>query len=386
MPTTVTILGATGSIGRSALDVARSHPGRFRVAGLAARTNIDLLVRHIDEFRPDCVAVGDLAAARELRERRPGVEVLPGPEGVEEIAARRVDVVLCGMVGAAGLRSVLSAIRAGNRVALANKEPMVMAGELIMREAARAGVTVLPVDSEHSAIFQCIEGRELDEVHRVYLTASGGPFYGRTHESLMDVTPEEAVRHPTWDMGQKISVDSATLMNKGLEVIEAMRLFGFPLDRIEVIIHPQSIMHGFVEFVDGNFLAQLGPTDMRLPIQFALTWPERVQSPVGRLELTSLKGITFAAPDFSEFPCLGLALDAARQGGTAPTVLNAANEVAVEAFCKRSMAFPRIAEVVEGVLEHGGFTQADALETILAADEEARRRAREFVLQLGAPL
>lgn len=383
MATRLTILGSTGSIGRSALDVVRSHPGRFDVAGLAAHSNVEVLSQQIAEFQPEAVAVFDEKAAAELASRNLGPEVWADSEGIEALAGYDVDVVLIGIVGAAGLKAVLSAIEAGNRVALANKEPLVMAGRLIMERARNRGVKVVPVDSEHSAVFQCLEGHRAEDVHRVYLTASGGPFYGRPRAMLRDVTPEEATRHPTWDMGAKISVDSATLMNKGLEVIEAMWLFGLPLETIGVVIHPQSIVHSLVEFRDGNILAHLGVTDMKLPIQFALTWPERVESPMARLELAAIKEITFATPDFSEFPCLGHALDAARRGGTAPTVLNAANEVAVEAFCSGRIPFLRIPDVVEAVMDASSYEEGYALETVLSADAEGRGMAEAAVQRFG---
>lgn len=386
MATQLTILGSTGSIGKSALEVLRNDPGRYEVVGLAAGSNVDLLAEQIDEFHPRHVAVYDESAAAELAKARPGADILVGPEGVEELAGMPLDVVLCGMVGAVGLKAVLRAIRAGNRIALANKEPLVMAGKLIIDEARRCQVPVIPVDSEHSAVFQCLQGHRIEDVYRLHLTASGGPFYGRPWDSLRDVTPEEATKHPTWDMGAKISVDSATLMNKGLEVIEAMWLFGLGIDKISVIIHPQSIVHSLVEFFDGSILAHLGVTDMKLPIQFALTWPERVKSPLARLDLTHMEDITFAAPDFSQFPCLGYALEAARQGGTAPAMLNAANEVAVEAFCRRRVPFPHIAEVVRDVMETATTTDDYDLDTILDADAEARRLAELAVRSAGVRL
>ena len=382
MPTRIVILGSTGSIGRSALDVVRAHPGRFEIVGLSAQSNTSLLAVQAHEFNPKLVAVGGSNSAVNTGAFG-GATVFQGPQAVAELAAHPCDLVLCAIVGAAGLVPVLNAIDAGNRVALANKEPMVMAGPLIMERAHARGVRVLPVDSEHNAIFQCLEGHSLDEVHRIHLTASGGPFYGKPRESLRGVTPEQAVRHPTWNMGAKISVDSATLMNKGLEVIEAMHLFGLPLDRFKVVIHPQSIVHSLVEFVDGGMLAHLGVTDMRLPIQFALTWPERVKSQIARLDLAALSPITFAEPDFSEFPCLALAFEAARRGGTAPAILNAANEAAVEAFREGRIAFLDIARVVEEVLESAPQGRELDLESVLAADANARRLARAAVETTG---
>lgn len=374
MPIRVTILGATGSIGTSAIDVIRRDPERYDVVGLSSNSNAAALVELAREFRPDAVYIGiespDITA---------GCEVLRGEQGLAELASRKADIVLCGVVGAAGLRPVLAAIEAGNRVGLANKEPMVMAGRLIMDRASARGVRILPVDSEHNAIFQCLEGHAVAEVHRVYLTASGGPFYGWDRSSMAEVTAAQAVRHPTWDMGAKISVDSATLMNKGLEVIEARWLFGLSLDQICVLIHPQSVVHSLVEFKDGNMLAHLGVTDMRLPIQFALNWPERVRSCVARLDLANMKAITFAEPDFSAFPCLRLAIEAARSGGTAPAVLNAANETAVTAFIEGRLTFLDIATVVEHTLNEVSIGVCDDLESVLEADSESRRAAERMI-------
>lgn len=347
----ICILGSTGSIGRSALDVVRRHPDRFEVSGLAAHSNHALLAEQIAEFHPATAVLADEEAAARLRRDCPNTTVLSGPGGLEELASKPVDVVLCAVVGAVGLKPILRAIEAGSRIALANKEPLVMAGALILEHARAHGVAITPVDSEHSAIFQCLHGHRPEDVACIFLTASGGPFYGRKRESLAQVSPEEAASHPTWNMGKKISVDSATLMNKGLEVVEAMWLFGLSVDRIHVVIHPQSIVHGLVEFNDGSILAHLGLTDMKFPIEFALAWPERMASPMGRLDLARARQLTFAAPDFSEFPCLGYALDAARQGGTATSILNAANETAVQAFCGHRLAFLEIAEVVRRVME-----------------------------------
>ena len=379
----ITIFGSTGSIGASALKVVREHPGELEVAGLAAHSNVDELARQIEEFHPTHVAVADSEAAAQLRARFPKVAISDGQNSVADLAAMEVDVALFGMVGSVGLRAILTAIASGNCVALANKEPMVMAGRLIMSEAARRGVTVLPVDSEHNAIFQCLQGNAIEDVRRVYLTASGGPFYGRSRESLRDVSAEEAANHPTWDMGAKISIDSATLMNKGLEIIEAMWLFGLPLETVEVLVHPQSVVHGLVEFNDGHILAHMGLTDMTLPIQFALMWPNRVESPMGRLDLTAIQSLSFAAPDFSEFPCLGHARAAAKQGGTAGAVLNAANEVAVEAFLARRIPFPAIAQIVEQCLDAGesrGLIRSEGgLKGILNVDAEARQLAHSLL-------
>ena len=375
----ITVLGSTGSIGRSTLDVVRHYPGRFEVVALAAHANIDLLEKQIAEFHPAQVVVVDKDAGAELARRLPGISLSVGAAALCEVAAIPVDVMLCAVVGAAGLRPITAAIDAGNRVAIANKEPVVMAGRLILERARQRGVEILPVDSEHNAIFQCLHGHRIEDVRCIHLTASGGPFYGKPREVLRDVSPEQAAKHPTWNMGRKISVDSATLMNKGLEVIEAMWLFGLPLEKIEVVIHPQSIVHSLVEFNDGSILGHLGITDMKFPILFALTWPERVESPMGRLNLTHMRELTFAAPSFDDFPCLALALRAARMGGTAPAVLNAANEVAVAAFCSHQLHFLQIADVVRHVLETSPIENDSDLETIEGADDAARREARRFI-------
>lgn len=382
-PRHITILGSTGSIGRNALDVVRNSPGAYVVDALAANANVDLLAAQIREFAPRAVAVHDRGAAAKLREMMPGLDVLEGQKGLAEAAARPVDTVLCAVVGAAGLPPLLAAIDAGNRIALANKEPLVMAGELIMARAARRGVDILPVDSEHSAIFQCLGGRrDASGVRCILLTASGGPFYGRTREELGGITPEQAARHPRWRMGAKISVDSATLMNKGLEIIEAMHLFGVPHDRIGVVIHPESVVHGLVEFFDGNILAQMGVTDMRAPIGYALAFPGRAAEPVERLDLAKLGSLTFAAPDTAAFPCLDLARGAARQGGGAPAVLNGANEQAVAAFCAGRIPFLAIGDVVAGALDRASDCPGGTLAEILDADRRARAAADEIITRL----
>lgn len=383
MPRRVTILGSTGSIGRSALEVIRQYPGEFEIVGLAAHSSAELLAEQAAEFRPKRVALVDADAASRFETLLPAARVESGAEALEALAAAPADTVLCAMVGAVGLKPLLRAIEAGNNIAIANKEPLVMAGALILERARERGVRVLPVDSEHNAIFQCLQGHRVEDVRCIHLTASGGPFYGRPREALRNVTPEEAARHPRWNMGTKISVDSATLMNKGLEVIEAMWLFGVPAQKIEVIIHPQSIVHSLVEFTDGSILAHLGLTDMKFPIQYALTWPDRAQESMGRLDLAAVKELTFAAPDFAEFPCLRLALEAARAGGTAPALLNAANEAAVEAFCARRITFLSISEVVGEVMSAIAPVQDAGLEGVVAADCAARVRAREAIERLG---
>jgi 1-deoxy-D-xylulose-5-phosphate reductoisomerase len=376
MPRRVTILGSTGSIGNSALDVLRRYPDKLSLHALSTRSDIAQLAQQVAEFSPAHVAIMDEVAAQTFSQSHPDVTVHLGIDGLCDLAALDTDVVLCGVVGAIGLCPILKALESGNRVALANKEPMVMAGKLIMDTARAHGVEVLPVDSEHNAIFQCLSGHETKDVYKIHLTASGGPFYRQPRETLADVAPEQAANHPTWDMGEKISIDSATLMNKGLEIIEAMWLFDVPLEKIDVVIHPQSIIHSLVEFTDGSILAHLGVTDMTLPIQYALTWPERVDMPMARLDLTTMKAITFDAPDFAEFPCLSLALEAARTGGTAGAVLNAANEVAVEAYRNHEIPFLAISDIVEQVLKHCTIGDASSLAVILEADTEARIAAK----------
>lgn len=384
MPIQISILGCTGSIGRSALDVVRSNPDHFKVVALAAHSNIDLLKKQIQEFKPEYVAVGDQEAAKHINGRSDlDVTVWSGESGIERLASIEVDVALCAIVGAAGLKPMLKVVESSKRIAIANKEALVMAGGIVMDRARERGVEVLPVDSEHSAIFQCLHGHKIDEVKAIHITASGGPFYGLPREELAKVLPEQATKHPTWDMGAKISVDSATLMNKGLEVIEATWLFDLPLETFQVIIHPQSIVHSLVEFDDGNILAHLGVTDMRFPIQLALTWPKRVKSSFGRLDLTKLRKLTFAAPDFTEFPCLKYALQAAESGGTAPAILNAANEEAVDAFCQHRIGFLNISEVVAQVMEKCNATGNVDLDEILNADYEARRSSEEIIQKLG---
>jgi 1-deoxy-D-xylulose-5-phosphate reductoisomerase len=379
----ISILSSTGSIGRSALEVVRQYPDRFEVVALGAGGNTELLARQIAEFKPAYAAVANEAKALSLRETFPETRILGGMQGFEEAAQIGVDTVLCAMVGAVGLHPLVKAIEAGNRVAVANKEPFVMAGCCVMEMAAERGVDVLPVDSEHNAIFQCLLGHRKEDLRCIHLTASGGPFYGRDRETLADVKPEQAAKHPTWDMGTKISVDSATLMNKGLEIVEAMWLFGLPQDQIEVIIHPQSIVHSLVEFRDGNILAHLGVTDMKFPILYALTWPDRVDTCMDRLNLATMKDLSFHAPDFGEFPCLALARQAAADGGTATAILNAANEEAVGAFCRHEIGFLDISRIVEVVRETCPHSPDYSLDAVLAADEEARVKARDAMVKIG---
>ncbi|MBL0176548.1 MAG: 1-deoxy-D-xylulose-5-phosphate reductoisomerase [Ignavibacteria bacterium] len=371
---TLAIFGSTGSIGTSTLDVVRQHPGRFRVRYLTAHRNAALLCAQAREFAPDAVAVVDPASAREAREiLGSSVDVLSGMDGLLELARREdYDTLVSSLVGFAGMLPTIAAIQSGHDIALANKETLVVAGEIISRLLERHGVALAPVDSEHSAIWQCLAGEPPHSVAKLILTASGGPFRGRSREDLADVTREEALRHPNWTMGSKITIDSATLMNKGLEVIEAHWLFRVPPERIEVIVHPQSIIHSMVEFADGSVKAQLGLPDMKLPIQYALSHPDRFAVPGPRLDLLELRRLTFEEPDLETFRCLALAYEALAAGGTAPACLNAANEIAVQAFLDGRIGFLDIARVIEESLAAIPAVDAADIESIIATDAETR--------------
>ena len=377
----ISILGSTGSVGRSTLSLADMNPDRFRVVGLAALKNADLLLEQARKYSPLAVALHDREQAAWLRQRLPGTPVLEGQEGVSKLAADlEADMVVAAISGAAGLIPTLAAIRGGRDVALANKETLVMAGELVMREARDAKVRLLPVDSEHSAIHQCLNGEKEAQVKRILLTASGGPFFGRSLRELGEVTVEEALNHPTWKMGPKITVDSATLMNKGLEVIEAHHLFGLRPGQVEIVIHPQSVIHSMVEFVDGAIMAQLGITDMRLPVGYALTFPDRRNLPVPSLDLFALPPLEFHPPDPVKFPCLRLAGAALQQGRTYPAALNAANEVAVGLFLEGRIPFADIPGVIEGVLDRHRPQDPDSLGVVLEVDGRSRQEANELAL------
>jgi len=387
----VSILGSTGSIGESALSVARHLKKSLRICGLAAGGNVKSLARQAAEFRPEWVALADSAKAGwlkgqlgRLRGKRP--RLLAGPRALEELASRPgADMVLSSVVGAAGLLPTLAANRSGKDIALANKETLVAAGQLVSELCRRHQVALLPVDSEHNAIFQCLAGiGDRRELRRLILTASGGPFRRSTMVQLRKVSRAQALKHPTWAMGPKITVDSSTLMNKGLEVIEAHWLFRLPYDQISVVVHPQSVIHSMVETVDGSVLAQMGPTDMRLPIQFAFTYPRRMPPPLRPLDFFSLHALTFEAPDLERFPCLGLAYRAGRLAGSAPAALNAANEVAVGAFLKGKLDFLGIPAVLKKVLDHfvklpATRRAADTLDQILSADRWARQEAESLL-------
>ncbi|HJC40200.1 MAG TPA: 1-deoxy-D-xylulose-5-phosphate reductoisomerase [Candidatus Intestinimonas pullistercoris] len=370
----ISLLGSTGSIGRQTLDVAAACG--FSVAALTAHRSGALLEEQARRFQPELAVCVDPAAAADLKVRLADtpVRVASGPEGLLEAAALpSADTVVTAVVGVAGLEPTLAAIRAGKRIALANKETLVCAGELVMDQAEAHGAEIVPVDSEHSAIFQCLQGcRDRGEVRRLILTASGGPFFGWSREALAGVTPAQALKHPNWSMGAKITVDSATLMNKGLEYIEAMRLYWMPPEKISIVVHRESIVHSLVEYCDNAVLAQLGAPDMRLPIQYALTWPERTPGPAQPLDLLNCPSLTFQAPDYDAFPCLGLALEAARTGGTATAVLNGANEAAVALFLEEKLSFPGIAERVGLALKRLPVVQKPSLEEILEADRAAR--------------
>jgi 1-deoxy-D-xylulose-5-phosphate reductoisomerase len=391
----VCILGATGSIGQSTLDVLRRHPERWWVESLGANQDVAGILAACIEFRPRVVAMADTqAAARlegELKAAGLATEVVSGEAGMEAIAADAAStVVVAAIVGAAGLRSSLAAVRAGKRVLLANKEALVMSGALFMAEVTTHGATLIPLDSEHNALFQCMPAidaqspRSLAGIDTLLLTASGGPFLDWPLERLLTATPEQACAHPNWSMGKKISVDSASMMNKGLEVIEAFWLFAMPLERIKVVVHPQSIVHSMVAYADGSVLAQLGLPDMRTPIAHALAWPERVPSGVAALDLTQMSQLTFVPPDTQRFPCLRLAYEALREGGVAPALLNAANEVAVDAFLNRKIGFMQIPAVIEAVLERAASATAQTLDDVFAADVQGRVSAKEWVHKHGA--
>ncbi len=376
----VVILGATGSIGESALKVARDIPERMEIVGLAANRNAEKLAAAANSARPESVCLVDETKIDILRgalEYKP--EIFSGEDGLREIASlANADMVLIAIVGTAGFRPALAAIDAGKDLAVASKEILVMAGEIVMREARAKNVRVLPVDSEHNAIFQCLDGRA-SEVRRIILTASGGPFREMPAEIFVDVTPEEALKHPTWNMGPKITIDSATLFNKGLEMIEAHWLFGVEMKRVEVVIHPQSIVHSMVEFADGSTLAQLSYSDMCFPIQYAVTWPDRVPNTLPPLDFGKLSKLEFFPPRYDDFPALNLARRAGETGGTLPAVMNAANEIAVAAFLDRQVRFPQIWQVVESVMERHTSVAHPDLDAILAADQWAREQTRAVI-------
>jgi len=386
----VAILGSTGSIGVNTLDVIRAHPDRFKAFALTASKQVELLAEQCIEFAPAIAVIGDVQGAAKLsallKEKGIHTQVLYGPEAlVTAVTDSGCDTVMAAIVGAAGLVPTLAAAKAGKRVLLANKEALVMSGHLFMQAMKAGGGELLPIDSEHNAIFQCLPDQFTKAPHpslgveELWLTASGGPFRNTPLEELSAITPAQACAHPNWVMGRKISVDSATMMNKGLEVIEAFWLFGLPLEKIKVLIHPQSVVHSMVRYVDGSVMAQLGQPDMRTPIAYGLAWPERIEAGVAALNLTQLASLSFSEPDLERFPCLALAFAAAKAGGVAPTVLNAANEIAVAAFLDEGMPYLQIPQVVEKTLNAIQISSVDSLEVILDIDAQARRAARDFI-------
>jgi 1-deoxy-D-xylulose-5-phosphate reductoisomerase len=375
----IAVLGSTGSIGRQTLEIIEANSDRYAVFSLAANKNVSLLEEQINKFRPQIVHVSDGDSADKLRKtlRHVPVRILTGDQGIWEAAAsEKVDIVVVAISGIAGLLPTLAAVNAGKRIALANKESLVAAGGIVTEKARQKQATIIPVDSEHSAVFQCLQGKK-KEIHRIILTASGGPFRNSSLEEINNATPQEALSHPNWSMGKRITVDSATLMNKGLEIIEAKWLFDMPYERIDVLIHPQSIIHSMVEYIDGSVLANLGVPSMKVPIQYALTWPERTASDI-HLNFTELKALTFEEPKRKLFPCLELARSAGIEGGIMPAVLNAADEVAVKLFLQNKISFSAIPVLIERTLESFSNKPADSIDTVLDADREARKRAADL--------
>ncbi len=381
VPRRVAVLGATGSIGLSTLEVARQLPDHVRLVGLTAHRNLQLLSQQVAEFRPAWVVATDESLAEGFHwPAMPGTDLLIGHEALNDlVASPQLDTVVAAIVGIAGLHSTLAAVSAGKTVALANKETLVAAGPLVMQIAQDQGGQILPVDSEHNAIFQCLQAGRRAEVSRVCLTASGGPFREFSRSQMESVTPQQALAHPTWQMGRKISVDSATMMNKALEIIEAKWLFGLQPDQIEVVVHPQSIVHSLVEFMDGSVIAQLSPPDMKLPIQYALTWPDRVAGPARRMMFQESLALTFEPPDIARFPAIALGLQVARQGGTAGAVLNAANETAVEAFLQKRIGFCDIVRACQDVLQQHNFQPQPTIAQIIAMDHWARQEIHKWI-------
>jgi 1-deoxy-D-xylulose-5-phosphate reductoisomerase len=373
------ILGATGSIGTQALDVVRADPDAYEIVALGASSSVDLLAEQAQEFRPKVVALADDSRAAELEAKVPiGTEVIAGPTALADVSGS-ADTVVNGVVGFAGLGVTLAALQAGKRLALANKESLIAAGPVVQRARATPGAEIVPVDSEHCAVHQCLRADDHGRLRRIVLTASGGPFRGRTRDQLRDVVVADALAHPTWNMGPKITVDSSTLMNKGLEVIEAHELFGVTFDEIDVVVHPQSIVHSMVEFTDGATIAQLSLPDMRLPIAYALAYPDRSTTPFGRIDWAQLKRLDFEPPDLEAFPCLGLAYEAGRLGETAPAWLNAANEVAVAHFLGGLISWTDIADVLSEVLSRHDGTRAESADVVIAVDHAARRETADII-------
>ena len=386
----IVILGSTGSVGQSTLDVLAQHEERFSVYGLTANNNVEKMLLQCEQFRPSIAVMGNAEAAKRLEVRLlesglKDIQVASGNEAITAIAEEQsVDTVMSAIVGAAGLVPTLAAVSSAKKVLIANKEPLVMTGSLFMNEALNSGAKILPIDSEHNAIYQCLPAdQNKDNVSRIHLTASGGPFRGREWSELTEITPEQACAHPNWSMGRKISVDSATMMNKGMELIEATALFDLPADRVEVIIHPQSIIHSMVEYVDGSFLAQLGAPDMKIPIAHALACPERFASGAATLDVTEIAQLDFHKPDMANLPCLSLARQAVSSGGSAPAILNAANEIAVDGFLNNQLGFTKIPEVINEVMQELEITEIEGVEHVLQIDNEARQHATHAITSLN---
>ncbi|PIN99157.1 MAG: 1-deoxy-D-xylulose-5-phosphate reductoisomerase [Candidatus Diapherotrites archaeon CG10_big_fil_rev_8_21_14_0_10_31_34] len=377
----ISLLGSTGSIGTQTLDVIKGHPKEFKVIGLAAFNETEKILEQIKEFRPEKVCLFEKKAAEEL-EKKIGkeVEVVSGIKGLEEIAVmQEAEQVVVAVVGAIGIKPTMKAIQKKKNVALANKETLVAAGQPIMKAVKKTGITLMPIDSEHSALFQCLNGEERNKISKVLITCSGGPFRGKKISEYYNSTPEQALGHPTWSMGSKITVDSSTLMNKGLEVIEAKWLYDLSFEEIKVIVHPQSLIHSMIEFVDGSIMAQIGTHDMRTPIQYALSYPKRIPNNFPRLDLFKDNNLTFEKPDLENFPCLKYAFEAGKKGGTLPAVMNAANEIAVWSFLDKKIAFGKIPEIVKEVMDEHKNRKADSIETVLEADKKARETAKKII-------
>ncbi|MDB4512010.1 1-deoxy-D-xylulose-5-phosphate reductoisomerase [Arenicella sp.] len=386
----IVILGSTGSVGQSTLEVLALHPELYSVFALTANSNVENIFIQCKQFHPKVVVMVQAEAAELLQQSltKAGLSDIQVQQGsqalVDLVVQNQVDTVMSAIVGAAGLMPTLAAVRAAKRVLIANKEPLVMTGDLFMREAATSGAIILPIDSEHNAIFQCLpDNQDKRSVNKIHLTASGGPFRGKLWDDLASITPDQACAHPNWSMGRKISVDSATMMNKGLELIEAAALFGLPADRVDIVVHPQSIVHSMVEYTDGSFLAQLGAPDMKIPIAHALAWPERISSGAQTLDIAAIARLDFQPPDMANLPCLVLARQAALAGGSAPAVLNAANEVAVNAFLYEGLAFTSIPEIIDRALETLPTVQISSIDDVLQIDNEARQIAHQALKSLN---
>ena len=384
----ISVLGATGSVGDSALDIIASSPDRYQVHALTANSNVEKLARIAVETGACFAAVADEARFDDLKQALSGtgIKVGAGPQAVEEAAAMPADIVVGAIVGAAGIQPTMAALQAGNQMALANKEALVCAGDLVMEEVRRLGKPILPLDSEHSAIFQIFDEANRDEIESVTITASGGPFRTWSKEAIDKATPEQALKHPNWSMGAKVTIDSASLMNKGLEVIEAHHLYRMPLEKLSVIVHPQSIIHGLVTYSDGSMLAHMGAADMRIPVAHCLAWPERAPADTRRISLVEIAQLTFEEPDLDRFPCLRLALEALAAGGSMPNILNAANEIAFVAFLERRIAFGGIAQIVEQTMNHfaksGDVRPAYCVDDVLALDKAARIKAEDLLVSV----